>query len=312
MLINKNVFLFFLFLFSVFNYGQNKKTEIGIITDNDLYTSSRNDRYYTNGLEIFYHHLIKNNKPKILKKSIEFRLGQYIYTPKYLNSPEKKIMDRPYAGYLFGEIGENIFYKSESVFKADLQIGYVGPNSYGRETQKSFHSLVGYKIVRGWEYQIQNALAVQTHFLFSKKLFTKSESERIDFHFQSEANLGTIFSGASTGFLTRIGFKKLVPMYNSNLHGGAIGSNEREFYFYIAPSLNYQLYDATIQGSLFNNNSAVTFDLVPFRFNGEAGFKYRINNLNLSYVFVYRGKELYSRTISGYFYGSIGVSYLLK
>ena len=123
---------------------------------------------------------------------------------------------------------------------------------------------MGYKIVRGWEYQIQNALAVQTHFLFSKKLFTKSESERIDFHFQSEANLGTIFSGASTGFLTRIGFKKL------------------------------------------------TFDLVPFRFNGEAGFKYRINNLNLSYVFVYRGKELYSRTISGYFYGSIGVSYLLK
>jgi hypothetical protein len=30
----------------------------------------------------------------------------------------------------------------------------------------------------------------------------------------------------------------------------------------------YQLYDATIQGSLFNDNSAVTFDLIPIRFGG--------------------------------------------
>ena len=307
----KNVFIFLL-LFTVFNYGQTRKTEVGIITDNDLYSSSRNDKYYTNGLEFFYRHLIKNNKPEILKKSIEFRLGQYIYTPKYLNSPYIEIMDRPFAGYLFGEIGENIFFKNESVFQADMQIGYVGPNSFAKELQKSFHNIVGYKMVRGWEYQIQNTLAVQTHFLFSKKLLAKFESKTIDFHFQSEASLGTIFTGASAGILTRFGFKKLVPMYNSNLHGGSIGSDEKEFYFYIAPSINYQLYDATIQGSIFNNNSSVTFDLVPLRFNGEAGFKYRKNNLNLFYVFVYRGKELYSKTISGYFYGSIGVSYLLN
>jgi hypothetical protein len=31
----------------------------------------------------------------------------------------------------------------------------------------------------------------------------------------------------------------------------------------------------TTQGSLFNDNSAVTFDLIPIRFNGEVGFKYR-------------------------------------
>ena len=209
-------------------------------------------------------------------------------------------------------LGKVSFIKTNRYLKTNFQIGYVGPNSFGKEMQKSFHSLVGYKAVSGWEYQIQNALAVQTHFLYSKKIFPKLDSKTIDFHFQSEANIGTIFTGVSTGFLTRIGFKKLVPVYDSNLHGGAVGSNESEFYFYIAPSINYQLYDATIQGSLFSTNSPVTFSLVPFRFNGEAGFKYRKNNLNLSYVFVYRGKELYSKTISGYFYGSIGVSYLLK
>jgi hypothetical protein len=46
-----------------------------------------------------------------------------------------------------------------------------------------------------------------------------------------------------------------------------------EFYLYIAPSIRYQ-YDATTRKS-FNDNSAVTFDLIPIRFNGEVGFKYR-------------------------------------
>jgi hypothetical protein len=36
-----------------FVLGQSRTREIGLITDNDLYTSSKNDKYYTNGLEIF-------------------------------------------------------------------------------------------------------------------------------------------------------------------------------------------------------------------------------------------------------------------
>jgi lipid A 3-O-deacylase len=308
----KKALFFLAVMMSAFTFGQGKTSEIGIITDNDLYTSSRNDKYYTNGLEVFYRFLNKNKTEEVSKKITEFRIGQYIYTPRFLNSPKKEIMDRPFAGYLFGELGKNVFYKNESVFKADFQLGYIGANSFARETQKSFHKLVGYKVVRGWEYQIQSALAIQTHFLFSKKLFSKSINKAVDFHFNSEANLGTIFTGASAGFLTRIGFVKLVPVYDSNLYGGSIASNENEFYFYIAPSINYQLYDATIQGSLFNSNSPVTYGLVPFRFNGEAGLKYRKNNLNLSYSFVYIGKEVKNKDNTGYFYGSIGISYLFN
>jgi lipid A 3-O-deacylase len=297
---------------SVLAFGQGKALEIGLVTDNDLYTSSKNDMYYTNGLEVFYRFLNKSKKEEVKKNITEFSIGQYIYTPRFLDSPEKKIIDRPFAGYVFGEFGKSVFYKNESIFKVDFQLGYVGANSLARETQNLLHKLMGYKSVQGWEYQIQNALAIQTHFFFSKKLLLKIDNEKIDFHFQSEANLGTIFTAASAGFATRIGFLKLAPMYDSNFYGGSIGSEEKEFYFYIAPSINYQLYDATIQGSLFNNNSPATFNLVPLRFNVEAGFKYRKNNLNLLYVFVYKGKELYSKTISGYFYGSIGVSYLLE
>lgn len=301
---------------TTFVSGQSRTSEVGLVTENDLYTSSKNDKYYTNGLEIFYRFLAKNDDEKVNEKIIEFRIGQYIYNPKFINKGAIAVVDRPFAGYLFGAAEKGFFFQNESVFKGGIELGFVGLVSFAEETQKRFHKFFSYKPVYGWETQVTNALAIQSHFLFSNKLLPKLNSDKVDFHFQSEADLGTIFTSVSAGFLTRIGFKKLVPIYDSNLHGASVSGKPwelgEEFYFYIAPSIRYQLYDATIQGSLFNDNSPVTFDLIPVRFNGEAGFKYRKNNLNLSYTFVYRSKELHNTINTGYFYGSIGGSYLFN
>ena len=316
---NKKSFIALLVLTTALAFGQAKTTEIGFITDNDLYTSSKNDMYYTNGLELFYRFLSKNDNPKINKKIIEFRIGQYIYNPRFINAEAVTINDRPFTGYLFAEAGRSFFYQSESVLKTDFQVGFMGPNALGKETQESFHHIIGYKEVFGWENQLHNAFAVQAHVMYSKKMFPAKHNDFIDLHFQSEANVGTIFDGVSTGLLTRIGFKKLLPIYDSNLHDASVSSvpqyNIREFYFYAMPSVNYQFYDATIQGSMFSNTSPLTFELEPLRFNAEFGLKYRHNNFNMSYSFIYRGRELRdpeTNTNSGYFYGSIRFGYLLK
>jgi lipid A 3-O-deacylase len=312
----KKTYIIFLFMATAIVLGQSRTREIGLITENDLYTSSKNDKYYTNGLEIFYRFLTKNDDDKVNKKIVEIRIGQYIFNPKFINKGAVAVIDRPFAGYLFGGLEKGWFFHNETVFKGGIELGFVGPNSFAEETQKRFHKFLSYKGVYGWETQVSNALAIQSHFLFSSKLLPKLDSDIIDFHFQSEADLGTIFTSISAGFLTRIGFEKLAPIYDSNLYGASVsrkpGKLEQEFYFYIAPSIKYQVYDATIEGSLFNDNSPITFDLIPVRFNGEAGFKYRKNNLNLSYAFVYRSKELHNEINTGYFYGSIGVSYLLR
>jgi hypothetical protein len=312
-------FFVLLVLASALTFGQGKTTEIGFITDNDLYTSSKNDMYYTNGLELFYRFLSKNSNEKINKKITEFRVGQYIYNPRFINAEAVTINDRPFTGYLFAEAGRSFFYQSESVFKIDFQLGFMGPNALGKETQESFHHIIGYKKVFGWENQLHNAFAVQAHVLYAKKMFPSKHHDFLDLHFQSEANVGTIFDGVSTGFLARIGFKKLLPVYDSNLHDASVNANAqpdiREFYFYANPSVNYQFYDATIEGSIFSNTSPVTFDLEPLRFNAEAGLKYRHNNFNMSYSFIYRGRELNdpeTNTNSGYFYGSIRFGLLLK
>ena len=158
-------------MFSAFTFGQNKMNEIGLITDNDLYTSSKNDKYYTNGLEFFYRFLVKNDQEAINKKVLEFRIGQYIYNPRTIKANDAKLNDRPFAGYLFAEAGRTSFYQNESVFKVAVQFGFIGVNSFAEEMQKEFHAIFNYKSVQGWQYQIKNAVALQTNFLFSKKLF---------------------------------------------------------------------------------------------------------------------------------------------
>ena len=316
---SKKVIFAFLILTATLTFGQGKRTEIGFISDNDLYTSSKNDMYYTNGLELFYRFLSKNDNEKINKKITEFRIGQYIYNPRFINKEAVYVNDRPFTAYLFAEAGRSFFYQSESVLKTDFQLGFMGPNALGQETQEGFHKIIGYKKVYGWENQLHNAFGVQAHVMYSKKLFPSKHNDFVDLHFQSEANLGTIFTGISTGFMTRIGFKKLLPIYDSNIHDASVSANVqpniREFYFYAMPSVNYQFYDATIEGSMFNDTSPITFDLVPLRFNAEFGLKYRHNNFNMSYSFIYRGRELegdVNDTNRGYFYGSIRMGFLLK
>lgn len=296
-------------------FAQKKPTEIGIVFDNDLYTSSVNDKYYTNGFEFFYRYLGKNSNEKVNKKITEFRVGQYIYNPQTIKADDFFKNDRPFAGYLFGEAGINTFYQNESVLKVIGQLGYVGPNAFGEEMQKAFHDTFGYKKVYGWQYQVKNAFSVQANIFYAIRIFPRKENQ-IDLHFQAEASFGTIFNSITVGPLARFSLKKLLPVYNSNLYDGSLRADknyreESEFYFYISPKLNYQAYDATIQGSMFNDSSPVTFPLEPFRFNGEAGLKYRKNQWNLAYSFVYRGREAKNNVIKGYFYGSIGIGYLM-
>lgn len=308
--------LFFL-LFTTTFYSQNHSGEIGVVIDNDLFTSTVNDQYYTNGIEVFYKYLTKNENPKINKRITEFKFGQYIYNPHTVEAASIRKHDRPFAGYLFVEAAIHKFYQNESAFKISGQIGIVGPSSGAEGFQKLFHKAFGYKKVQGWGFQIQDALAVQGNVFYSKKLFPSKSNQNIDLNLQAEANFGTVLNGITAGPLARFSLKKLLPVYDSNLHGASLNSDKEkykeqsEFYFYINPSFNYQIYDTTIQGSMFNNDSPVTYDLIPIRFNGEAGFKYRKNHWNFHYVFVYRGKEVDNARNEGYFYGSIGASYLL-
>lgn len=313
----KKIYALTAFLCFAFSWGQ-KPAEIGLITDNDLYTSPINDQYYTAGMEFFYRYLSDHQSEKVAKKIYDFRVGQYIYNPQSVRAEDINVNDRPFAGYLFGEFGINYYYTNESVLKLSVQGGVVGPEAGAEAVQKGLHKLIGYPTVQGWQYQITTTIAAQLGVYYSHKILGEHFKEKVDFHVLGELNAGTIWNSASVGAMMRISLKRpLQAMHSSGLHNAVLNKDKesykehRELFLYINPNVQYMQYDATILGSHFNDTSPVTFPLIPFRFNAEVGVKYRYNNWNYSYSFNYRGKELSNNVITGFYYGSIQVSYLL-
>ncbi|CAM4088053.1 lipid A deacylase LpxR family protein [Flavobacterium antarcticum] len=315
-MVKKCVFVLLL-LFSLSTVAQNHAAEFGLILDNDLYTSTVNDKYYTNGFELYYRYLNAPKSEKVVKKITEFRIAQYIYNPQTIRAEDFYVNDRPFAGVLFAEAGMHRFFTNETVFKLNAQVGFMGPNAFGKQLQWQFHKTFGYDAVEGWQYQIHNALLVQTEAFYGKKVITLNPKNTIDILAQAEVKVGTIWNEITVGPVLRIGFKKLLSSSESNLYDASLRYDKKyressEFYFFISPKVNYQIYDATIQGSLFQDKSPVIFPLIPFRFEGEAGLKYRKNNWNFHYTFNYTTQEADNIVNKGYYYGSIGVGYLLN
>lgn len=293
-----------------------KPSEVGIVSDNDLYVSPFTDQYYTNGLELFYRYSGNVRSDKVAKKIWEFRAGQYIYNPQSVRAADINVNDRPFAGYLFAQGGVNTFFKGESLLKVNIQLGIVGPESGAEKAQKFLHRALGYRSVQGWQYQITTTPAAQLNAFYSHKIFPQTFYEKTDVHLQADGQLGTIWRSLSVGAVARVSLRgNLLPLYGSSLYGAQLSkdkdyANRNELFLYFNPKVQYMDYDATILGSPFNDKSPVTFPLIPFRFNAEAGIKYGRRRWTYAYVFNYRGKELSNNVITGFCYGSLQLGYM--
>ncbi len=302
--------ILFLLLVTWVVKAQNKKPfELGVQLENDSFVSTYNDFYYTNGTFLFANYVSDNTTTE--RKIIHgFKIGQQIYNPRWVKSDFPQDHNRPYAGYLFAEYNQTNLYSSNSVRRMSFQLGIIGPDSKAEQFQDWMHRSFGFGKIYGWEYQIQNTPVFQFGLGYSKPIFTKMTTDKIDFHLYSESKIGTAFTGTDFGVLTRLNIlNSLAPMSHSNFYNG-LGEAQKECYFFILPKINLQLYDATIQGSLFDHNSAVTFDIKPIRFKGEAGIKFKYHSYNCSFAFVYTTDEIKNNSATGYYFGSLTGSYV--
>jgi hypothetical protein len=296
-------------LLPTLGWSQKSKFELGLQLDNDSFVSTFNDFYYTSGLFLFANY--KSNKSTSEKKIVHgFKIGQQIYNPRDVKSVFPEDHNRPYAGYLFAEYSKTKMYSSNRIIGTSFKLGVVGPDSKAVDFQNWMHDSFGFGEIMGWEQQIQNLIAIQFEFRYSKPIFNRITSDKIDFHLLAATEIGTVFSSVHIGTLSRISLSKpLTAMQNSNYYNG-LGSAVKEVYFFVSPTVNVQAYDATIQGSMFTNDSPVTFNLKPIRFNGEAGLKFKYYQYNLSCMFNYTTDEIKNSSATGYFYGSIVGSYV--
>lgn len=311
---NRFLLLTSLLFLSSFVKAQTYKNEIGLKSDNDSYLGQGSDRYYTNGLFFNFRHATDQQKLKegLEKKTYEIAVGQKMFNPYSGYAPDPLRQDRPFAGYLYIEGAMNLFYSNESILKTSAQIGTTGPNSLAEDGQKLLHDTFGFYDIEGWNYQIKNELAVNLAAQYTK-LLTRTADNNFDFSFEGYANLGTTFSGAGAGILFRAG--NINQLFNSAYTNAVVGNNaktkavvKREFFFYAKPQLNVIAYDATIQGSLFNNNSPVTFDQKPVVFAQQLGIDYSSQRFTGDFGVIFKTKELKS-SARAHQYGSISMAY---
>jgi len=309
-------FYLFLFLsfFSTFIHAQNFKNELGLKSDNDSYLGQGSDKYYTNGLFLNFRHALDQQKlPQgIEKKTYEITLGQKMFNPYSGYAPDPATQDRPFAGYLYAEGAMNWFYSNESTLKTSVQVGTTGKNSLAEAGQELLHRVIGFYDLEGWDYQIKNELALNLSAQYTR-LLGRVADNAVEFSFEGYANLGTTFTGAGAGLLFRTG--SLNQLFNSAYTNAVIGNNaktkalvKREFFFYAKPQLNLVGYDATIQGSVFNNNSPVTFGQKPLVFAQQLGIDYSSQRFTFDFGVLFKTKEVKS-VARAHQWGSISMFY---
>ena len=306
------------FLFTITGFSQEKfSKEFSFVSDNDLYVSSAKDQYYTNGL-FFTYRAIASDFGNLTKKIYEFQIGHEIYTPFKPTTSSILGHDRPFAAYLYGSFGVIRAYQNNTILKSNVQLGVVGPDAYGEELQDFIHDIYNFKEAVGWKYQINNTLAVNIDLEYAKAL-NKTELKYTDINFISKIRFGTIFNELTAGFMGRIGFKKLQKLDNSIVYNTHLNSEKSknvrgiESFIYYEPSITYVLYDATIEGSLFNDKSPVTFNPKAIRLDLEIGYLFTSRKWVFGYVYHIHSDKLNNlRGDGGNDYGRLRFSYLFN
>lgn len=292
----------------------NLKHEFGFTSDNDAYLFYGQDRYYTNGLFIYFRGATNAAalSDKLEKLTYELSAGQKMFNPRSGSIGIKSRQDRPFAGYLYAGGSVSWFFRNETVLKSGLELGTTGPNSLAEDAQKLLHKIAGFYTIDGWQYQIQNELSANATVQLTQ-LLHRSEQHKLDFSYNAYINAGTLFSGAGLGFVMRAG--KINQLFASSYTQSLIAHkpktaayNKHECYFYLKPQLNYVAYDGTMQGSMFNNNSPVTFNPKPWVFAQQLGFNYSTKRFTFDYNIIFKSREVKSAALP-HQYGSISMLY---
>ncbi|RZL13649.1 MAG: lipid A deacylase LpxR family protein [Pedobacter sp.] len=308
------IFLLLLLLIVGSAHSQSYKNEFGFKSENDSYLAQGSDRYYTNGLFINFRRAFDQTKLKagLEKKIYEISIGQKIYNPISGYAPNPSTQNRPFAGYLYAGGALSWFKSNESALRVSAELGTVGPSSLAKDGQELLHNTVGFYELAGWEYQIRDEVSVNLSVQYTK-LIHRLVDNAADISFEGYANAGTTYNGAGAGLLLRAG--SINQLFNSSYLNASVGNNAKtrslvpkEIFFYAKPQLNFVAYDATVQGSIFKNNSPVTFDVKPIVFAQQLGFNYSSQRFTIDLGVIFKTKEIESNA-RAHQWGAISMNY---
>ncbi len=295
--------------------AQNRTQEFGFQSDNDSFLAQGSDRYYTNGLFLFYRRGMDFKNPKLANKVLGLELGQKIYNPISGSVPNASFVDRPFAGYLYVAANVNYLFRNESNFKIGIQTGVIGPSAQGRQIQTLIHNTFGFYELNGWQYQIKNSFQVNLSAEYNHLLARASWA---DVSASAYANAGTGFMGAGVGPLLRLGNYNLlfnsVSTQSTATRNSIAPLHQKELFLHYKPQFNYIGYDATVQGKLGNqesepNDREITSEPKPVVFSHQVGVSYAGSRWIFDVSATFMSKEVKTQIYNTHQWGSVSVLY---
>lgn len=309
--------VFFILIFSFLSittlYAQEYKNQFSVQADNDQYINPYHDRYYTDGTIFTFTHAINcTDTGNLVKKIVEYQLGQQLYNPSTAHIYKPSLFDRPFTGYLFGSVAFNWLYKDESALKFTAQLGTIGPNSLGEPIQTWFHHFFRLYPVGPWyKYGIQKSELGLNLNLDYKKLLYRNDGNWFDLSIDPDAQLGNTFTYVNAGMQLRLG--NLGNFFDSEITNSHVSSTNKgtpkhEFYIFAEPQFSYVAYNATIEGGLFTHETGPTFGIYHIVYIQQLGLEYSSSRWSASYTAFIKTREVKS-TALGDQWASINIAY---
>jgi len=271
-----------------------KLTLLRVVFENDIFDNT--DYYYTNGMRIeLVANFIANTPTSKILPTLNnsdydfqgFSIVQNIYTPVNPDTKQINNSDRPFSAYLtMGHFRNSYNIEKGLTMKSEFSVGVLGPASLGGRVQSSIHEIEPV----GWENQIENDIVIDYSFLMEKAFLRKKHLEASAI---AGARVGTVYNNLSTGLSVRTGF--FLPVLDNQLPGLLKFDSEKlKFWVFVRAKLQFVVYDATLQGGIFNNSSFYVLkaeDLNRIVINASAGFALYHKNVGIEFENFYLSPE---------------------
>jgi hypothetical protein len=234
--------------------------------------------------------------PKGGRLRASYALGQNLYTPEDISTPELIPDDRPYAGWLYGAVG--LVADNRRILDViELSVGVVGPAAIGEEMQKFIHEIIGSPEPMGWDNQIGNELALQLTYERNWRNVTAIGDSPLEIEATPHAGaaLGNVFIYGSGGAMARIGNDLRSdygpPRIRPSMPGSDffIPSKKIGWYLFLGVEGRAVLRNIFLDGNSFKDSHRV--DKNAFVGDVQAGAALTLRRVRLAFTYVFRSEE---------------------
>jgi lipid A 3-O-deacylase len=244
--------------------------------DNDLLDYT--DHYFTNGIGFeLFHPVISASPLARLLPGLKYSINYYglsfiqnMYTPLKLNRPEVLVGDRPFASYLvLGHQRISLSPEKHRRLQTEISIGVIGPGALGNFAQDMIHT----EAPTGWQYQVRNDFVLNYSMRYDHGLYN---GKSLKIAAVGGGQAGTLYDNIMGGLFLQVG--RANDRYGSifQTSGPQKPYRKRICYYFSLDVINKViLYDATLEGGMFNDESVYTIEsdqVKRYVFTGKAGF----------------------------------------